>query len=250
MTFTNEASLKKPKTPFDERIVAAVDKIIAERGLKNDRQFLLKHGLSPSLLTKLRAGVQSAPKELVNILATDYQVSLPYMETGNGRIFAQPSTQEVQPITFLNELPSVELPFVSVHARASYIGLGGASVDARSFDTVHLTLMSPDEASKYEGAVVFEVNGDSMQPLLHSGQRVIAWPLDEAKWEQVHNKVCVVAYDDTVTIKAVRSNDLFTKNMLVLHALDERVGYLPVSRRSIRSIWFVDEFFDRPKVRL
>ena len=62
--------------------------------------------------------------------------------------------------------------------------------------------------------------------------------------------VCVVTYDDTVTIKAVRSNDLFTKNMLVLHALEEKAGYLPVARRSIRSIWRVEESFDRPKVGL
>jgi len=77
----------------------------------------------------------------------------------------------------------VELPFVSVKARASFIGPGGVTVDPRQFDTVHLVLYGTDELEKYERAVVFEVDGDSMEPLLHSGQRVIAWPVDEGKWE-------------------------------------------------------------------
>jgi hypothetical protein len=238
------------ESTLSQRLLEVYQELKNRARVKSKSEFARIVGFQNTHWSEYESGKRRFTHNHVMSLVNHFgDVSRTFLETGEGKIFTVP-VREVQPITFLNELPSVELPFVSVHARASYIGLGGASVDARNFDTVHLTLMSPDEATKYEGAVVFEVNGDSMQPLLHSGQRVIAWPLDEAKWEQIHNKVCVVAYDDTVTIKAVRSNDLFTKNMLVLHALDERVGYLPVSRRSIRSIWFVDEFFDRPKVRL
>lgn len=125
--------------------------------------------------------------------------------------------------------------------------LDGAEVQSEQFEMVRFSLLTPEEAERYTGAVVFEVDGDSMEPLMHSGQRVIAWPVPEGKWEQLHNVACVVAYEDTVTIKAIRENDLFTKNLLTLYALDARAGYLPVAQQSIRSIWRADEFFDRPR---
>jgi len=242
----------KAEVTLTQRILEAYSVLKSRNLVKNKSAFAMAGGFAQQHWSGYENGTRRISIQVATRLANQFGLSLNYLLQGEGELFSKskPSPAEVYPITFLNELPSVELPFVSVHARASYIGLGGAQVDSRNFDTVHLTLLSPDEVAKYEGAVVFEVNGDSMHPLLHSGQRVIAWQVDEAKWEQVHNQVCVVAYDDTVTIKAIRSNDLFTKNMLVLHALDDKVGYLPISRRSIRSVWRVEEFFDRPKVRL
>ena len=149
-------------------------------------------------------------------------------------MFAKPKPDgeafNVQDIAFLSDMPSVELPFISVKARASFIKLGGLEVQSEQFEMVRLSLLTPEEAERYTGAVVFEVDGDSMEPLMHSGQRVIAWPVPEGKWEQLHNVACMVAYEDTVTIKAICENDLFTKNLLTLYALDARAGYLPVAR--------------------
>ncbi|MBT9395343.1 helix-turn-helix domain-containing protein [Hymenobacter sp. NST-14] len=134
--------------------------------------------------------------------------------------------------------------------RGRLIELGMGVQHSNNFETLRLYVNSEEDADRYTGALVFEVEGDSMEPLLRIGEKVIAWQVPEGKWEQVYNQVCVVAYDDTVTIKAVRENELFTRNLLTLYAQNPAAGFLPVQRQQIQSLWRVEEFFDRPKIRL
>ncbi|MBH8558969.1 S24 family peptidase [Hymenobacter negativus] len=218
--------------------------------VRNKTEFAKGVGFLNTHWSEFESGKRKfSASHLLSLVNQFREVSLAFLETGEGEMFSQ-APFDVQALGFLSDMPSVELPFISFKARASFIGLGGAAVDPSQFETVRLSLLTPEEAERYTGAVVFEVDGDSMEPLMHSGQRVIAWPVPESKWEQLHNVACVVSYDDTVTVKAIRENDLFTKNLLTLYALDARAGYLPVARQSIRSIWRADEFFDRPKIRL
>lgn len=146
----------------------------------------------------------------------------------------------------------VDIPHLDPNARASFIelGLAGSNFDLSHLDTVRLYVSGPEEAARYKNALVFTVAGDSMEPLMYTGDRVIGWQIPESKWEQVHNKVCVIAYDETVTIKAIRENELFTKGLLTLRAQNQEAGFLPVRREQISSLWQIEEFFDRPKVRL
>lgn len=156
----------------------------------------------------------------------------------------------VHAVGFLADMVAVDLGFVSFRARASFVELGIGIQYPDSFETLRLYVSNEQEAARYTGALVFEIEGDSMEPLLRTGEKVIAWQVPESKWEQIHNHVCVVAFDDTVTIKAVRENELFTRNLLTLYAQNPNAGFLPVQRQQIQSIWRVEEFFDRPKIRL
>jgi repressor LexA len=242
------------QTTLTQRIIFSYEEL-KKRGLvKNKRAFAEVGGFPQQHWTGYEKGTRRISLDTATALSKHFGLSLPYLLHGEGEMFSDANTGvtpfDVQALGFLGDMPAVELPFVSVKARASFIGMGGVDIKPEQFDTVRLTLLNAEEAERYAGAVVFEVDGDSMEPLMHSGQRVIAWPVPEGKWEQLYNVACVVAYDDTVTIKAIRENDLFTKNLLTLYALDARAGYLPVARQSIRSIWRADEFFDRPKIRL
>lgn len=233
-----------------QRVLEAFNELKKRSLVKNKSSFAQIGKFEPTHWSGYEKGLRRVSPEVAANLAKHFGLSLDYLLHGEGEMFSKSAPFDVQALGFLSDMPSVELPFISFKARASFIGLGGADVDPSQFETVRLSLLTPEEAERYTGAVVFEVDGDSMEPLMHSGQRVIAWPVPESKWEQLHNVACVVSYDDTVTIKAIRENDLFTKNLLTLYALDARAGYLPVARQSIRSIWRADEFFDRPKIRL
>ena len=244
------------QSTLTQRVIESFEEL-KKRGLvKNKRAFAEAGGFLQQHWSGYEKGTRRISSENAATLSKRFGLSLDYLLHGEGEMFSKskpstgPAPFDVQAVGFLADLPFVELAFVSVKARASFIEMGGVDVNPGQFDTVRLTVLTSEEAERYTGAVVFEVDGDSMEPLMHSGQRIIAWPVSEGKWEQLHNVACVVAYDDTVTIKAIRENDLFTKNLLTLYALDARAGYLPVARQSIRSIWRADEFFDRPKIRL
>nr|WP_262895817.1 S24 family peptidase [Hymenobacter ruricola] len=118
------------------------------------------------------------------------------------------------------------------------------------FDKVLFRLPPGRTAEDYKDALVFDIEGDSMEPSLRDGQQVIAWPVSEGKWEYLHNTICVVDYDDTVTVKAILKNDLNNTDGLTLHATGGAGGSFTVARKDIHSIWEVREFYGVVPVRL
>lgn len=143
----------------------------------------------------------------------------------------------------LSDIPVLALPHVSFKARASFVELSGPATDSGLFDKVLHRLPPGKTEADYADAIVFDIEGDSMEPSLKSGQQVIAWPIPEGRWEYLHNATCVVSYDDTVTVKRITDNDLFTNNRLTLRATGGSGGSFTVAREHIHSIWEVREFY-------
>jgi phage repressor protein C with HTH and peptisase S24 domain len=243
---------KKPKTEFDARVIASVEKVISEKGFKNDRRFLLEHSLSPSLLTKLRSGIQSAPAELVSIMVNNYQASLEYFQSGNGRIFATPVTDDQK--SSAKAVGPAEpdgyayLRFVPIVARATFAEMGDAPrVD--EFDTIAVPIQPNDDLRTLGKCWVFEVNGDSMEETLHHGQRIVAVPVNEGDWEYQSDRVYVVSYAGYLVVKRIKTNDLRKHGYLELWSDNEKKGGMKVAqRREIKGIWKVLRLDRAPEI--
>lgn len=211
------------------------------------------------------------PDKLVK-LAQYFGVSVDYLLTGEGAISQAtlaelsknsgihsgpgnskypPGQTNVQAVGLLSDIPIITLRRVSFKARASF---GYAQLqrykDSDIFDTVLFRLPPGRTEEDYEDALVFDIEGDSMEPSLRDGQQVIAWPISEGKWEYLHNTICVVAYDEQVTVKAILKNDLNNMEGLTLHATGGAGGSFTVARKDIHSIWEVREFYGIVPVRL
>ena len=171
---------------------------------------------------------------------------------GPQNISSYPANQNnVQAIGLLSDIPVVELGRVSFKARASFdYSQLQRFMSSDLFDTVLHRIPPGRTAEDYKDALVFDIEGDSMEPTLRDGQQVIAWPVTEAKWEHLHNTVCVVDYADTVTVKAIFKNELFDRDGLTLHATGGAGGSFTVARKDIHSIWEVREFYGVVPVRL
>jgi hypothetical protein len=174
------------------------------------------------------------------------------ISTQRQEISSYPSGQNnAHAVGLLSEIPLVELRHVSFKARASFnYAQLQRHMNSDIFDTLLHRLPPGRTAEDYKDALVFDIEGDSMEPSLYDGQKVIAWPIPESKWEQLHNTICVVDYDDTVTVKAVLTNDLFNSDGLKLHATGGLGGSFIVAREHIHSIWEVREFYGVVPVRL
>ncbi|MDO7887951.1 XRE family transcriptional regulator [Hymenobacter cheonanensis] len=157
----------------------------------------------------------------------------------------------VHAVGLLSDIPVIELRRVSFKARASfnYAQLQRFK-DGDIFDTVLFRLPPGRTAEDYADALVFDIEGDSMEPNLRDGQQVIAWPVPDSKWEYLHNTICVVDYGEDVTVKAIRKNDLNNRDGLTLHATGGGGGEFTVERKDIHSIWEVREFYGVVPVRL
>lgn len=229
-------------------------------------------GLTKSAISKFETGNSAPSFETLKKVAALYRVSTDYLLNGSDSTSASgvqkfppypatwqgpntvdiksPSSDGAHAYALLSDIPLVPLQHVSFKARASFVELGGADTGSGLFDTLLHRLPPGKTEADYADAIVFDIEGDSMEPTMHSGQQVIAWPIPESKWEHLHNTACVVAYDDTVTVKAILENDLFTYNRLTLRATGGGGGSFVVARAAIHSIWEVREFFGVVPYRL
>jgi repressor LexA len=217
-------------------------------------------GLTKSAISKFETGNSAPSFETLKKVALLYNVTTDYLLNGSNSTFASKDQKvssyplgqsNVQAVGLLSDIPLITLRRVSFKARASF---GYAQLqrykDSDIFDTVFFRLPPGRTEEDYEDALVFDIEGDSMEPSLRDGQQVIAWPISEGKWEYLHNTICVVAYDEQVTVKAILKNDLNNMDGLTLHATGGAGGSFTVARKDIHSIWEVREFYGVVPVRL
>lgn len=230
-----------------------------ERRLTQD-ELAVRLQLSKSAISKFETGNSAPSFDTLKKVAALYNVSTDYLLNGSNSPFAAkaqktspyPADQSnVQAFKLLSDIPLIELPHVSFKARASfnYTQLQ-RHMNSDIFDTVLHRLPPGKNPEDYKDAVVFDIEGDSMEPSLRDGQQVIAWPVPESKWEYLHNTACVVDYEDTVTVKAIYGNDLNNTDGLTLHATGGKGGHFTVARNDIHSIWEVREFYGTVPFRL
>lgn len=169
-------------------------------------------------------------------------LSSPYLHTQTPIL---PNKSDAADFGHLTDLPFVDLPFTPIHARASFAEMCGRQSDYGAEETVRY-ILPPRPLTEYmkNKSRVFEVNGDSMEPEIRSGEKIVADPVPEGRWELLHNEVVVISYDNVVTVRYIKENELLNRGILTLHP---REGLAPLSvRRSlIHCIYVVRESFER-----
>ena len=161
----------------------------------------------------------------------------------NSLLLAAPLTGNsttAQLVGILLERESIQLPYIPVSARASFVEMGGNLSYSIASETRRVYLRY-SHRSLYDGRVVFEVAGDSMEPYINSGDEVIALEVPEGKWDMAQNGIFVVSYGDVVTIKKVIGNDLMNHGTLTLRPWRDELAPYIIKRREIQSIFRVEE---------
>lgn len=254
--------VEKTQQPVHERLNFLIEQLA--NGVQ--ARFAERVGVPTGTIGDILGKKKSKPGfELTGKILQAYpEVSERWLLTGEGEMLKSEisdSAQEissyplgqnnVQARSLLSDIPVIELRRVSFKARASfnYAQLQRFK-DTDIFDTVLFRLPPGRTEEDYKDAVVFDIEGDSMEPSLRDGQSVIAWPVPEAKWEYLHNTICVVDYDETVTVKAILKNDLNNTDGLTLHATGGMGGSFTVAREHIHTILEVREFYGVVPVRL
>lgn len=152
---------------------------------------------------------------------------------------------EIRPLDYTDPTVFVLLPFTPILARASFVEMCGWQGDYGDEEKIRY-LFPPRPISDYmkHNSRVFEVNGDSMDPEIRNGERIVADEIPKDRWEFLVNTIVVISYADTLTVKHIKENDLMLRGTLTLHP---RAGLAPLTirDRDIHCIFEVRESFER-----
>lgn len=126
----------------------------------------------------------------------------------------------------------VKVQYVPIDAMASFVeSLYDTAYEIDSYGVM------PEEGEVLDSSyMVFQVRGDSMEPTIPDGAKILVRRIDEGLWDSVSG-VVVIVYGKTLSIKRVLKNSLFLDNILTLKADNPKHGQLDIERREIRGMW-------------
>lgn len=221
-----------------ERFISCHNRLKDEGRIRSSRQFALKLGYRAQNLNEILKGNRDAPLELIRQAVEVFRISPLYLYSGEGSMFIQDDIRpDLKILTVVTDHKGEErIVHVPVPAQAGY---SQEVVDPVYFQDLPAYSL-PDK--KYQNGTFrsFDVAGDSMQPTLLEGDKVICRYLDPGDWMTGirDHHVYVVVTRTQVLVKRV-INNLYKHRHLELLSDNEFYRSIRVNVGEIRELWHI-----------
>lgn len=221
-----------------QRFVKCHDKLKSENQVRSSRQFALSLDYLPQSLSEILKGRRDVTIELLRKAVEKYKINPVYIYTGEGPMFmSEEGDKSFRVLTIVTNAREEErIVHVPVPAQAGYAT--DMSDPAFIQDLPHFTL--PDYKYKVGTHRSFDVAGDSMEPTLFEGDKVICSYIEPTLWETAikDNYVYVVVTRGDIVVKRA-FNYLKEKQYLELQSDNNFYEPYQLSLGDIREVWYV-----------
>lgn len=160
-------------------------------------------GISRSTYTGIEKGKATLTERNKMLIIDKLNVNPIWFETGEGEMLKSNFTQSDVRNVDTQTMNWIQIPFIPVHARATF---------AETFETeIHeLSILTIPRLPgiNYENGKVFEVDGDSMDPTLITGEQVFCEYVDPADWKYITGPVVVAFGNNLIVVKRIKENNL------------------------------------------
>ena len=201
--------------------------------------------VSRPLIMQLEGGRHQPSSEALETIVRKLGISRNWLWFGAGPMEAgSPTEGDIRVIRDLEGAAYLDVPLVSIKVRGSFLDLmddGGGIEQFESLDIARIYDPTPEMLKS--GTLGFEIDGDSMEPQLRTGMKVVGTWVDLSNVKYMTSGVYVVAFGNQLTIKRVKSNEVMERGILTLHADNPNAGTLPVAAENIRYVWKVVRIF-------
>lgn len=204
-------------------------------------------GIAPQVVNTIL--VKSNPrKSTVKKMAEFLEISPEELQFNidriNGRIMNYNSNTE-EAVTTATKVRAyenlIELPYVPAACRATFT----ETFTNQNIMETFTIFAEPGE--RYEKDIIFEVNGDSMEPYYYDKMKIRARLVDPSEWEYINSGVFIVAFRNHLVIKRIKNNDLMALGHLQLHSDNTTLGGSQIiPKKELQHIWRVVRIVDAP----
>ncbi|MBP6567962.1 MAG: LexA family transcriptional regulator [Saprospiraceae bacterium] len=219
-----------------ERFISCLEKLKDSNEIKSIRQFALAVDYHPQNLNDIMKGKRDVTIELIKNAAEIYKINTQYIFTGLGSMFSD--EEIVQHPSPAQQFKSLEkIVYVPTAAHAGYTEQFHDPVFLD--DLVSFSL--PDYKFQHGTYRCFDIMGDSMEPSLYAGDKVVCSQVDSNNFYSSvrNNLVYVIVMDGSLVVKRVLNKVRENRTMMML---SDNSYYQPyeVAIEEIREIWHVE----------
>lgn len=221
-----------------ERFIHCHDQLKKEQRIRSSRQFALSLDYLPQSLSEILKKRRDVTIELLRKAIDAYKLNPVYLFSGEGPLFMTEDAQaNLKVLTVVTDSHNDErIVHVPVPAQAGYASEAKDPTFIQELPNYTL----PDYKYKVGTHRSFDLSGDSMEPTLFEGDKVVCSYLEPSLWASSlkDNYVYVVVTKGDVLIKRVH-NHIKAKQKLLL--LSDNTYYEPfeMSVKDIQEIWYV-----------
>ncbi len=219
-----------------ERFISCLEKLKDSNEIKSIRQFALAVDYHPQNINDIMKGKRDVTIELIKNAAEIYKINTQYIFTGLGSMFSD--EEIVQHPSPAQQFKSLEkIVYVPTAAHAGYTEQFHDPVFLD--DLVSFSL--PDYKFQHGTYRCFDIMGDSMEPSLYAGDKVVCSQVDSNNFYSSvrNNLVYVIVMDGSLVVKRVLNKVRENRTMMML---SDNSYYQPyeVAIEEIREIWHVE----------
>lgn len=221
-----------------QRFINCHNKLKKEQRIRSSRQFALSLEYLPQSLSEILKNRRDVTIELLRKAVAEYKINPVYLFTGEGPMFlTEAATQDLKVLTIVTDAQNDErIVHVPIPAQAGYASDGADPTFIQNLPAYSL----PDYKYKVGTHRSFDVSGDSMEPTLFEGDKVICSYLEPSLWETSvkKNYVYVVVTRGEVLVRRI---DEYLKEEKKIRLLCDNAYYEPfmVNWNDIREMWYV-----------
>ena len=221
-----------------QRFIKCHDKLREENRVRSSRQFALALDYLPQSLSEILKGRRDVTIELLRKSVEVFKINPVYIYTGEGPMFMTDEDHKgFRVLTIVtNSVDDERIVHVPVPAQAGYAG----EIPDPAFVQELPTFSLPDYKYKVGTHRSFDVAGDSMEPTMFEGDKVVCSFIEPTLWESSlkDNYVYVFVTRGDVIIKRITN---FIKQDKEILLISDNEFYEPyrMSIGDIREIWYV-----------
>ena len=229
---------RRTNSVVTQRFIKCHNKLREENRVRSSRQFAISLDYLPQSLSEILKGRRDVTIELLRKAVEKYKINPVYVYTGEGPMFmSEEDHKSFRVLTIVTNIHDDErIVHVPVPAQAGY----ASELTDPTFIQDLPTFSLPDYKYKVGTHRSFDVAGDSMEPTLFEGDKVVCSFLEPTLWESSikDNYVYVVVTRGDVLVKRIQ-NRIKTEKRLNLISDNSYYEPFPVGIGDVREIWYV-----------
>lgn len=206
----------------------------------NQQKFGDLIGIAQTNITAYETGKRGIGKNLEFKILHKLNVNPTWWETGEGEMFSSPTTSNSAKPVDGKTLNYENLTFISTKSRVNFMESLSVTAEFETFEALKL-----DPSESYAGQIIFEVDGDSMEPYYCDGSKIRCKEVPSDDWEFLLSGVYAVAYGNFFAIKRVKNSPV--NGILALHSDNSNTsGTTEIPLSKIRKVWRALRIIDAP----
>lgn len=221
-----------------QRFIKFHNRLRDNKVIKSSRQFALELEYLPQSLSEILKGRRDVTIDLLRKAVEVYKMNPIFIFTGEGAmILSDENNKDLRVLTVVTDVSDDErIVHVPVPAQSGYV----SELNDPTFIQNLPSFTLPDYKYQVGTHRCFDVSGDSMEPTLFEGDKVVCSYIEPNLWETgiKDSYVYIIVTNDDIVTKRVY-NQLKSKKILELRSDNNYYEPYETPLSIIREIWYV-----------